>query len=78
MKITKKGNSNTYLFLPAAGRVDGPSFSWVGSYGTYWSGTAYSSTYAYNLGFDSGHVFAQYYYSRYFGLSVRPVRLVAE
>lgn len=78
MKITKKDDSNTYIFLPAAGYVRATSFDQVGSYGRYWSGTAGTASYdAYYLRFISSNVLAQNNYSRYFGLPVRPVRLVA-
>ena len=79
MKISKKDDSNTYIFLPAAGYVNGLSFTQVGSYGRYWSGTASisdSTSKPYILRITSGSVMAQAYYSRYFGLPVRPVRLV--
>ena len=77
MKITKIDDPSTYLFLPAAGYVYGTSFSYVGSEGYYWSGTARSSTGASNLYFYRGLVYAQSSDNRYHGLSVRPVRLVA-
>ena len=64
------------LFLPAAGYVFGSSCYDVGSEGNYWSGTAYSNIFAYYLYFNNGNVNAEYY-NRYFGFSVRPVRLVA-
>ena len=79
MKISKKDDSNTYIFLPAAGYVAGFFFKEVGSHGRYWSGTAgTTSNDAYFLRFISSNVMAQPNYSRYFGLPVRPVRLVAE
>ena len=80
MRISK--NSNTYIFLPAAGKVNATSFSYVGSEGYYWSGTAgsssntLSSTSAYGLYFWSRSVYEQSSTTRYQGLSVRPVRLV--
>lgn len=78
MKITKKDDSNTYIFLPAAGYVAGIYFKEVGSYGRYWSGTAgTTSNDAYYLRFISSNVLAQNNYNRHFGLPVRPVRLVA-
>ena len=78
MKITKKDDSNTYIFLPAAGYVRATSFEQVGSYGRYWSGTAgTTSNDAYFLRITSGSVMVQPNYYRYFGLPVRPVRLVA-
>ena len=78
MKISKKDDSNTYIFLPAAGAVHGTSFTEVGSIFYYWSGTANSTPNAYNLIFWNGSVIAQDSSSRHFGYSVRPVRLVAE
>ena len=85
--LTKKGfnserkgyefvNNDQTLFLPAAGEVDGTSFNYVGSYGEYWSGTAYSSTDAYYLSFNESGFNVQIIYDRYCGYSVRPVRLV--
>ena len=70
-------NNDQTLFLPAAGYVNGTSFS-ANFDGYYWSGTADSSTDAYYLQlYSSGNVNAQSYIVRYKGLSVRPVRLVA-
>ena len=79
MKISKKDDSNTYIFLPAAGWVNGTKFENVGSKFYYWSGTANSTktSYAYNLS-NYGDVFASDYSYRYSGFSVRPVRLVEE
>ena len=76
MKITKKDDSKTYIFLPAADYVRATSFNDVGSWGRYWSGTAGTTSNAYYLRFKSGEVLAQLNYYRYFGLPVRPVRLV--
>lgn len=76
MKITKKDYPNTYLFLPAAGYVNGTSFQEVGSIFYYWSGSANSTPNAYDLTFWNGNVTAQDSSYRYFGFSVRPVRLV--
>lgn len=75
MKITKKDDSKTYIFLPAADYVRATSFV-GGSYGRYWSGTAGTTSSAYYLRFSSDNVLAQIEYYRYFGLPVRPVRLV--
>ena len=66
------GNGGT-IFLPAADCRD-----WrledVGYHGCYWSSTLYENQYkAYNLNFGLGDV-REYYYDRYHGLSVRPVR----
>ena len=75
MKITKIDDSNTYIFLPAAGWVTGTWFHDVGSIFYYWSGTA-SSSGAYDLSFWNGSVSEQDSSYRYYGYSVRPVRLV--
>ena len=75
-KVTSIHNKKN-IFLPAAGFVDGTSFKYVGSYGCYWSGTAYSSTQAYFLSTYNDGFNAQIVYDRYRGFSVRPVRLVA-
>ena len=76
-KRYKFTNNDQTLFLPAAGYVNGTSFS-ANFDGYYWSGTADSSTDAYYLQlYSEGYVKAQSYIVRYKGLSVRPVRLVA-
>ena len=77
MKITKNGEPGTYIFLPAAAYVEKYWYNQVGSFGYYWSGTAYSSKSAYYLNFTTINVNVQYYGERYKGVSVRPVRLVA-
>ncbi|MCI6337706.1 MAG: hypothetical protein MR802_07185 [Prevotella sp.] len=69
-------STNNSIFLPVAGRGSGTSF-YLGDYGFYWSGTAHSSTSAYYLFFRNGQISAADYYDRYYGLLVRPVRLVA-
>ena len=86
--LTKKGfnserkgyefvNNSQTLFLPAAGYVREKSLDGVGSYGYYWSGTAYPDTKAYYLTLDSKGVAVGWNEYRSKGLSVRPVRLVA-
>ena len=78
MKITKKDDSKTYIFLPAAGYFSGTGYLYVGRGGYYWSGTAYLSTKAYFLEFDlRPYVLEQSKSLRYLGRPVRPVRLVA-
>ena len=78
MKITRKDDSNTHLFLPAAGYFSGTVYYYGGRGGYYWSGTASSSTKAYILEFDyRPYVLAQSQSLRYLGRPVRPVRLVA-
>lgn len=79
-KVTSKSDNSKSIFLPAAGYVNGTKFTQVGSHGRYWSGTAGisdSTSKPYILRIQSGSVMAQVYYDRYFGLPVRPVRLVA-
>ena len=76
MKISKKDDSNTYIFLPAAGYVGGPSNYLVGDYGCYWSGTAYSGTKPYQLYFGRGAAKTLDYLRSFVGMPVRPVRLV--
>ena len=76
-KVTSKSDNSKSIFLPAAGYVNGTSFTEVGSCGRYWSGTAGTTSYAYFLRFKSDQILAQPNYYRYFGLPVRPVRLVA-
>ena len=77
MKITKKDDSNTYIFLPAAGHVEVISFKEVGSGARYWSVTANSSINAYRLVF-SGSITPRVSNSAHSnGYPVRPVRLVA-
>ena len=85
MKISKKDDSNTYIFLPAGGQVgrgenDGTSFYYVNLKGYYWSGTAsYPNTGAYSLNFSfiMQSVNPKGNFGRYYGYLVRPVRLVA-
>ena len=75
-KVTSKksGNTNKYIFLPAAGLRSGSSLEDTGSSGNYWSSSldAGSPYYAYGLSFYSDYVYWSSY-SRYYGRSVRPV-----
>ena len=76
MKISKKDDPNTYIFLPAAGSA-GTECNNVGDFGYYWSGRANSSTKPYYLYFTIGGGNPQeFIYFYYVGLPVRPVRLV--
>ncbi|WP_158215478.1 MULTISPECIES: hypothetical protein [unclassified Prevotella] len=85
MKISKKDDSNTYIFLPAGGQAGqgenmGTSFYNVGSKGNYWSGTAAdpnTGAYCLNLNFIFKSVDSKGNFGRYYGYLVRPVRLVA-
>ena len=73
-KISKKTDSNVYIFLPAAGFRNGSSLSLAGSNGYYWSRSLRSSD-SYIACFL--HFFSGYVYPvdslRYYGRSVRPV-----
>jgi len=68
-------NNNGEIFLPAAGYRYGTTANNVGSYGIYWSSTAYSETNAYYLYFYSNcHWNTAYYYNRFYGFTVRLVK----
>ena len=62
------------VFLPAAGSRNGASVSNVGSRGSCWSGTYYTSDYAYYLFFYSSDLLPSDYGNRHIGYSVRLVR----
>ena len=64
------------VFLPAAGRRSGTPVGDVGSIGYYWSSTALGTDNAYYVFFGSGNVRPENSSSRYYGYSVRLVRLV--
>ncbi len=64
------------VFLPAAGRRSGTPVGSVGSNGYYWSSTALGTDYAYYVFFGPGNVRPENSSSRYYGYSVRLVRLV--
>ena len=74
-KVSKKTDSNVYIFLPAAGYRYNSSLGNAGSSGYYWSrslNTSYSYN-AYSLYFNSGNVYT-IDDSRCRGQGVRPVR----
>ena len=77
IKITKKDEPGTYLFLPYAGRFKGTEFYEYA--GKYWSGTAANSPKAYILSFTrmDTDLNPKSFYPRCLGCQVRPVRLVA-
>ena len=73
----KNNSTSVTLFLPAAGFVNEKSFNFVHAWGYYWSGTAsYYSSDAYRLYFANNYTPDQSSSYRFFGCSVRPVRLV--
>ena len=75
-KVTSKSDNSKSIFLPAAGYVN-TWFNRVGTAGYYWIGTARSRTEANNLNFFRSNDNPPRNYDRYYGISVRPVRLVA-
>ena len=78
IKITKKGESGTYLFLPYAGIFRGTEFDKYA--GKYWAGTAAYSPRAYILSFTrmDSDLDPKSTYPRCIGCQVRPVRLVVQ
>ncbi|MBQ6375495.1 hypothetical protein IJJ37_00990, partial [Candidatus Saccharibacteria bacterium] len=46
----------------------------TGSYGAWWSSTAYGTTYRYSLDYGSGKLYSGSYYSRQYGNSIRCVK----
>ena len=74
-KITSKSNGNS-IFLPAAGNRWGGELGSAGEDGGYWSSSLVSnySDYACYLYFSSDDI-STYYDRRYYGQSVRPVRV---
>ena len=71
----KGAYASASIFLPSAGYGDGPSLSYVGSYGRYWSSVPLSGNYfnAWGLYFSSS-THGTGYSSRGHGHSVRPVQ----
>lgn len=59
------------VFLPCAGYRNGSDVDYVGSYGNYWSSSAYVSNYAGSVYFDSYYAYVDYYYYYGNGYSVR-------
>ncbi|MBQ0068639.1 MAG: hypothetical protein KBT09_02645 [Bacteroidales bacterium] len=77
-KITSKSNGNS-IFLPAAGyRYDASLYN-EGSWGYCWSSSLYTSfsSYAFSLYFNSSYIDWSKY-DRYYGRSVRAVRVASE
>lgn len=75
MKIVKNGDTNTYIFLPAAGDFVSNECPNAGTNGHYWSCSIKSNTDVYYLYFNNGNVNYLNYYGRHCGFSIRPVRL---
>lgn len=73
-KFMKKSDHSVYVFFPASGYYDGTSLYYRGAFGTYWSSSFYSATYAYRLYFDSSSVYPQNLSYRRIGFTVRPVQ----
>ena len=63
------------MFVRGGGVDPGGSLGDAGYRGFYWSSVGGSSSYAYNLYFDSGYVIPSLDYYRYLGQSVRCVAL---
>lgn len=77
MRISRKDDINTYIFLPLAGFIYGKTPE-QGLYGYYWSNTSGSDVYSHRLRLDlaEGSVQPNHNGNRYFGFSIRPVRLI--
>ncbi|MCQ2215250.1 MAG: hypothetical protein MJZ31_04935 [Bacteroidales bacterium] len=77
---TKVGHEGASIFLPAAGCRNNGNLNNEGTYGYYWS-SSLDESYSYDgrsLNFFEGYFCPWYGYSRYYGLSVRPVCPSAE
>ena len=73
--FTSKKDGTKSIFIPAAGVAWVGSVQYSGDYGYVWSSMldADNASYGQDLNFYSGYAYLYYYYSRYFGLSVRGV-----
>ena len=71
--IVKSRNNSNSLFLPAVGYLDFTDLIGEGSYGYYRSSSIYDADYAMFLFFRADYA-STYYYNRYYGFPVRPVR----
>ena len=74
VRSKKRGYTDRYIFLPAAGYREGTTLDKVGDYGFYWSSTPNASKpdYAYSLDFFSAiHYVTDY--ARANAVSIRPV-----
>ena len=73
-KVKTKDGSKS-IFLPAAGHFDNTSCNSANTRCDYWSSTA-RNTIASGTKIENGSFNVDYGYGRYYGLSIRPVRLV--
>lgn len=69
-KVT--GANGNYIFLPAAGRMNGTSYNNNSTYGYYFTSSPYNTNYSYVFYFYNGNYAVDYIY-RYYGCNVRPV-----
>ena len=75
--IKNKTDNTKSIFLPAAGEIDGTTLSKVGKEGNYWENIANSETSAYIFEFtNTNYASSTSWYDRYYGYTIRPVRLV--
>ena len=67
--LPSAADANKYFYLPALGSCNSGQLGYVGSYGNYWSSSAYpwNSNTAYNLNFGSGGVYVYGNVTRYGG-----------
>lgn len=72
IKSIRNGNS---IFLPAAGYFKDSEINVLDSSGYYWSSTLYSTTAGWTMNFDWRSYWTGCFRARYFGQSIRPVRL---
>lgn len=76
-KITKSDDISKYVFLPLAGRINVKSSQLVGQNGYYWSSTVYTETTTFLLLFNKeATIYPNATHERFYGYSIRPVRLV--
>lgn len=73
MRYSKRGDANTYIFIPFAGYCYSGSFYRAGSDGYLWSSTLRDDNDAYRLYCSSDGITDTYNSSRYLGFSVRGV-----
>lgn len=74
VRSRKKGYTDKYIFLPAAGYYEESSLNEAGDYGFYWSSTPNVSkaNYAYSLDFFSS-IYYVTDYAKAKAVSIRPV-----